>query len=313
MGFFGKLKESLSKTRKNFVEKIDSIVTGRKIIDEGLYEELEEALIQADVGIDASLELVDNLRAEVKKRRISNPEDLYAVLKELIQGILGDETAALDTASTQSAVIMVVGVNGVGKTTTIGKLAHYYKESGKSVLLAAADTFRAAAIDQLEIWGNRVGVGVIKHSEGSDPAAVAFDSVHAAQARKIDVLIVDTAGRLHTKSNLMEELKKVRRVLGREMPDAPHEVLLVLDATTGQNAISQARLFKEVVGVTGLVLTKLDGTAKGGVVIAIKQGLDIPIKMIGVGEGIDDLRPFNAREFVDALFARDNQTAEQAG
>jgi len=313
MGFFGKLKESLSKTRKNFVEKIDSIVTGRKIIDEGLYEELEEALIQADVGIDASLELVDNLRAEVKKRCISNPEDLYAVLKELIQGILGDETAALDTASTQSAVIMVVGVNGVGKTTTIGKLAHYYKESGKSVLLAAADTFRAAAIDQLEIWGNRVGVGVIKHSEGSDPAAVAFDSVHAAQARKIDVLIVDTAGRLHTKSNLMEELKKVRRVLGREMPDAPHEVLLVLDATTGQNAISQARLFKEAVGVTGLVLTKLDGTAKGGVVIAIKQGLDIPIKMIGVGEGIDDLRPFNAREFVDALFARDNQTAEQAG
>jgi len=313
MGFFGKLKESLSKTRKNFVEKIDSIVTGRKIIDEGLYEELEEALIQADVGIDASLELVDNLRAEVKKRRISNPEDLYAVLKELIQGILGDETAALDTASTQSAVIMVVGVNGVGKTTTIGKLAHYYKESGKSVLLAAADTFRAAAIDQLEIWGNRVGVGVIKHSEGSDPAAVAFDSVHAAQARKIDVLIVDTAGRLHTKSNLMEELKKVHRVLGREMPDAPHEVLLVLDATTGQNAISQARLFKEAVGVTGLVLTKLDGTAKGGVVIAIKQGLDIPIKMIGVGEGIDDLRPFDAREFVDALFARDNQTEEQAG
>jgi len=313
MGFFGKLKESLSKTRKNFVEKIDSIVTGRKIIDEDLYEELEEALIQADVGIDASLELIDNLRAEVKKRRISNPEELYAILKELIQGILCVETAALDTADTQSVVIMVVGVNGVGKTTTIGKLAHYYKEGGKSVLLAAADTFRAAAIDQLEIWGNRVGVGVIKHSEGSDPAAVAFDSVHAAQAREIDVLIVDTAGRLHTKSNLMEELKKVRRVISREMPDAPHEVLLVLDATTGQNAISQARLFKEAVGVTGLVLTKLDGTAKGGVVIAIKQGLDIPIKMIGVGEGIDDLRPFDAREFVEALFARDNQTAEQVG
>ncbi len=313
MGLFGRLKESLSKTRKNFVEKIDSIVTGRKVIDEDLYEELEEALIQADVGIDAALELVGNLRVEVKKRRLSNPEELYAVLKELIQAILGEETNALNIAGARPAVIMVVGVNGVGKTTTIGKLAHYYKENGKSVLLSAADTFRAAAIDQLEIWGNRVGAAVIKHSEGSDPAAVAFDSLHAAQARKMDVLIVDTAGRLHTKTNLMEELKKVHRVLSREMSDAPHEVLLVLDATTGQNAISQARLFKEAVGVTGLVLTKLDGTAKGGVVIAIKQGLDIPIKMIGVGEGIDDLRPFNAREFVEALFTRDNKTEEQVG
>jgi len=313
MGLFGRLKESLSKTRKNFVEKIDSIVTGRKVIDEDLYEELEEALIQADVGIDAALELVGNLRVEVKKRRLSNPEELYAVLKELIQAILGEETNALNITGACPAVIMVVGVNGVGKTTTIGKLAHYYKENGKSVLLSAADTFRAAAIDQLEIWGNRVGAAVIKHSEGSDPAAVAFDSLHAAQARKMDVLIVDTAGRLHTKTNLMEELKKVHRVLSREMSDAPHEVLLVLDATTGQNAISQARLFKEAVGVTGLVLTKLDGTAKGGVVIAIKQGLDIPIKMIGVGEGIDDLRPFNAREFVEALFTRDNKTEEQVG
>lgn len=311
MGFFGRLKESLSKTRKNFVEKIDSIVTGRKIIDEELYEELEEALIQADVGIDAALELVENLRGEVKKRRIGDPEELRAVLKELIQEILGEETAAINIDSEQPAVIMVVGVNGVGKTTTIGKLARYYKEQGKSVLLSAADTFRAAAIDQLEIWGNRVGVAVIKHSEGSDPAAVAFDSLQAARARKIDVLIVDTAGRLHTKSNLMEELKKVHRVLGREMPGAPHEVLLVLDATTGQNAISQARLFKEAVGVTGVALTKLDGTAKGGVVIAIKQGLDIPIKMIGVGEGIDDLRPFNAREFAAALFETENQAAER--
>ncbi|WP_449241297.1 signal recognition particle-docking protein FtsY, partial [Desulfoscipio gibsoniae] len=299
MGLFGKLKDGLSKTRKNFVEKIDAIVTGRKVIDEELYEELEEALIQADVGIDASLELVENLRSEVKKRRIGDPEELRAVLKELIQGILGEETGSINIDGERPAVIMVVGVNGVGKTTTIGKLAHYFKESGKSVLLSAADTFRAAAIDQLEIWGNRVGVAVIKHSEGSDPAAVAFDSLQAARARKIDVLIVDTAGRLHTKSNLMEELKKVHRVLGREMPGAPHEVLLVLDATTGQNAISQARLFKEAVGVTGVALTKLDGTAKGGVVIAIKQGLDIPIKMIGVGEGIDDLRPFDAREFAD--------------
>ncbi|WP_347487890.1 signal recognition particle-docking protein FtsY [Desulfoscipio sp. XC116] len=313
MGLFSKLKDGLSKTRKNFVEKIDAIVTGRKVIDEELYEELEEALIQADVGIDASLELVENLRSEVKKRRIGDPEELRAVLKELIQGILGEETGSINIDGEQPAVIMVVGVNGVGKTTTIGKLAHYFKESGKSVLLSAADTFRAAAIDQLEIWGNRVGGAVIKHSEGSDPAAVAFDSLQAARARKIDVLIVDTAGRLHTKSNLMEELKKVHRVLGREMPGAPHEVLLVLDATTGQNAISQARLFKEAVGVTGVALTKLDGTAKGGVVIAIKQGLDIPIKMIGVGEGIDDLRPFDAREFADALFVKDNQAAEQAG
>ncbi|AGL02195.1 signal recognition particle-docking protein FtsY [Desulfoscipio gibsoniae] len=313
MGFFNKLKDSLSKTRKNFVEKIDSIVTGRKVIDEELYEELEEALIQADVGIDAALELVENLRGEVKKRRIGEPEELRAVLKELIQGILGEETTSLNIDGEQPAVIMVVGVNGVGKTTTIGKLAHYYKENGKSVLLSAADTFRAAAIDQLEIWGNRVGVAVIKHSEGSDPAAVAFDSLQAARARKIDVLIVDTAGRLHTKSNLMEELKKVHRVLGREMPNAPHEVLLVLDATTGQNAISQASLFKEAVGVTGVALTKLDGTAKGGVVIAIKQGLDIPIKMIGVGEGIDDLRPFDAREFADALFERENKAVEQVG
>jgi fused signal recognition particle receptor len=257
--------------------------------------------------------MVENLRSEVKKRRIGDPEELRAVLKELIQDILGEETASINVNEGQPAVIMVVGVNGVGKTTTIGKLAHYYKENGQSVLLSAADTFRAAAIDQLEIWGNRVGVAVIKHSEGADPAAVAFDSLQAARARKIDVLIVDTAGRLHTKSNLMEELKKVHRVLGREMTGAPHEVLLVLDATTGQNAISQARLFKEAVGVTGVALTKLDGTAKGGVVIAIKQGLDIPIKMIGVGEGIDDLRPFNAREFAEALFERENKAMEQVG
>ncbi|MCL2335798.1 MAG: signal recognition particle-docking protein FtsY [Firmicutes bacterium] len=302
MGLFGKLKESLGKTRKNFVEKIEQVVSGRRRIDEALYEELEEALIQADVGIEAAVELVENMRAEVKKQRISESEALTALLKEQILAILGPETVALNLHAGKPAVIMVVGVNGVGKTTTIGKLAHMLKEDGKSVLLGAADTFRAAAVEQLEIWGQRVGCNVIRHSEGSDPAAVAYDSLQAAKARNIDVLIVDTAGRLHTKSNLMEELSKINRVLGREMPGAPHEVLLVLDAATGQNAINQARLFKEAVGVTGVVLTKLDGTARGGVIVAVKQILDVPVKMIGLGEGIEDLRPFNAREFVEALF-----------
>ncbi|HBX22385.1 MAG TPA: signal recognition particle-docking protein FtsY [Desulfotomaculum sp.] len=306
MGLFGKLKESLSKTRKNFVEKIDTIVTGRRHIDEEMYEELEEALIQADVGIEAAVDLVEKMRTEVKKRRIGEPEELKALLKEQMLEILGAETAALNMDGDKPTVIMVVGVNGVGKTTTIGKLAHNLKEDGKSVLLGAADTFRAAAIDQLEIWGQRVGINVIKHNEGSDPAAVAYDSLQAAKARQVDVLIVDTAGRLHTRSNLMDELKKIHRVLGREMPDAPQEVLLVLDATTGQNAINQARLFKEAVGVTGVALTKLDGTARGGVVVAIKQILDVPVKLIGIGEGIGDLRPFNAREFVDALFETEN-------
>lgn len=312
MGLFNKLKESLSKTRQNFVEKIDHIVTGRRHIDEELYEELEEVLIQADVGIEAAVDLVEKLREEVRKRRISDPGELRAVLKEMMLEILGDDNVPLNVEGDKPAVIMVVGVNGVGKTTTIGKLAHNLKENEKSVLLGAADTFRAAAIDQLEIWGQRVGVGVIKHNEGADPAAVAYDSVQAARARKMDVLIVDTAGRLHTRSNLMEELKKIHRVLGRELPGAPHEVLLVLDATTGQNAINQARLFKEAVGVTGVALTKLDGTARGGVVIAIKQILDVPVKLIGIGEGIDDLRPFNAREFVDALF-ENGDAREQAG
>lgn len=312
MGLFNKLKESLNKTRKNFVDKIDSIVTGRRHIDEELYEELEEALIQADVGIEAAIDLVEKMRYEVKRRRIGDPEQLRALLKEQMREILGEETAQLNLEGDKPSVIMVVGVNGVGKTTTIGKLAHNLKAAGSSVLLGAADTFRAAAIDQLEIWGQRVGVNVIKHNEGADPAAVAYDSIQAARARKVDVLIVDTAGRLHTRSNLMEELKKIHRVMGREIPGAPHEVLLVLDATTGQNAINQARLFKEAVGVTGVALTKLDGTARGGVVIAVKQILDVPVKLIGIGEGLEDLRPFDAREFVDALFETDN-TREQAG
>ncbi len=312
MGLFGKLKESLGKTRKNFVEKIDNIITGRRHIDEELYEELEEALIQADVGIEAAVDLVEKMRAEVKRRRIGEPEELMALLKEQLLEILGTETSALNLNAGKPAVLMVVGVNGVGKTTTIGKLAHMLKEDGKSVLLGAADTFRAAAVEQLEIWGRRVGSNVIRHNEGSDPAAVAYDSLQAARARNIDVLIVDTAGRLHTRSNLMDELKKVHRVLGREMSGAPHEVLLVLDAATGQNAINQARLFKEAVGVTGVALTKLDGTARGGVIVAVKQILDVPVKLIGIGEGLDDLRPFNAREFVDALFDSEH-SRQQAG
>lgn len=302
MGLFSKLKESLTKTRQGFVEKIESLVTGRKAIDEELYEELEEILIQADVGADTALDLVEDLRRLVKERKVSDASELKPLLQELIAGMMGQEIAHLNRGGPPT-VVLVVGVNGVGKTTTIGKLAHYLKDSGQKVLLAAGDTFRAAAIDQLEIWGNRVGIDVIKHKEGADPAAVAYDSLQAAKARKSDVLIIDTAGRLHTKSNLMDELKKVGRVLSREVPDAPHEVLLVLDATTGQNAINQAKLFGEATGVTGIVLTKLDGTAKGGVVIGIKKTLAIPVKFIGIGEGVEDLRPFDAGEYVKALFS----------
>jgi fused signal recognition particle receptor len=306
MGYFSKLKDSLTKTRQNLVEKIDNIIHGRKAIDEEMYEELEEALVQADVGVNTAMELVARLRRTVREKRVSDAGELKPILKELIQEMLGEDIVPTNVNGGELAVIMVVGVNGVGKTTTIGKLAYFYKSEGKKVILGAADTFRAAAIDQLEIWASRVGVDLIKHQEGSDPAAVAYDSLQAARARSADVLIIDTAGRLHTKNNLMEELKKIGRILSREMPGAPHEVLLVLDATTGQNAISQAKLFREVVGVTGIALTKLDGSAKGGVVIAVKQALDIPVKMIGIGEGIEDLRPFNSGEFVDALFAQDS-------
>jgi len=306
MGYFSKLKDSLTKTRQNLVEKIDNIIHGRKAIDDEMYEELEEALVQADVGVNTAMELVARLRRTVREKRVSDAGELKPILKELIQEMLGEDIVPTNVNGGELAVIMVVGVNGVGKTTTIGKLAYFYKSEGKKVILGAADTFRAAAIDQLEIWASRVGVDLIKHQEGSDPAAVAYDSLQAARARSADVLIIDTAGRLHTKNNLMEELKKIGRILSREMPGAPHEVLLVLDATTGQNAISQAKLFREVVGVTGIALTKLDGSAKGGVVIAVKQALDIPVKMIGIGEGIEDLRPFNSGEFVDALFAQDS-------
>ncbi|MHB8917905.1 MAG: signal recognition particle-docking protein FtsY [Desulfocucumaceae bacterium] len=302
MGIFGRLRESLSKTRNGFVERIDSLITGRKNIDEDLYDELEEILIQSDVGAETALKLVEDLRGLVKARKIGDPAELKPLLKELVREVLGQEPAPMADGG-DPTVVLVVGVNGVGKTTTIGKLAHNLRQDGKKVILAAADTFRAAAIDQLEIWGNRSGADVVKHREGSDPAAVVYDALQAARARKADAVIVDTAGRLHTKSNLMEELKKIGRILSRENPGAPHEVLLVLDATTGQNAINQAKIFGEATGVTGIVLTKLDGTAKGGVVIGIKKALDIPVKFIGIGEGIDDLRPFSAAEFVEALFS----------
>lgn len=306
MGFFSKLKEGLTKTRKSLTEKIEKVIIGYADIDDDLLDELEDALIQADVGVKTSLKLMDDVRASIKKKEINTPEDLKPFLIKRITEMLNEGNDETKIAANGPTVILVIGVNGVGKTTTIGKLGQYYKEMGKSVMFAAADTFRAAAIDQLEIWGQRVGVPVIKHEEGSDPAAVVFDAVKAATARKIDMLIIDTAGRLHNKANLMTELNKIQRVIKREIADAPHETLLVLDATTGQNAISQAELFTKAAPISGLVLTKLDGTAKGGVVIGLKAELSMPVKWIGVGEGIDDLRPFVANDFAAALFNTKN-------
>ncbi len=302
MGFFDKLKNGLNKTRENLTNKIEKLVLGYADIDEEFLEELEETLIMADVGVKTTERLMEAVRKGIKKKEINSPEDLKPFLAKEIAEILSKGVDETRTAVSGPTVYLVIGVNGAGKTTTIGKLSAYYKEQGKSVMLAAADTFRAAAIDQLEVWGKRTGAAVIKHEEGSDPAAVAFDAVKAAVARKIDVLIIDTAGRLQTKSNLMEELKKINRVIGREIPGAPHETLLVLDATTGQNAISQADLFTKAAPISGVVLTKLDGTAKGGVVIGIKSELSMPVKWIGVGEGVEDLRPFVAEDFARALF-----------
>jgi len=319
MSFFKRLKESISsktenvtkqfrdgleKTRKGFIEKVSDLVTRRKKIDEEFYEELEEILIGADVGVNTVMELMDDLRAEVKKRRIEDAADLQPVLSEKLMELLRDDSSnELRENPDGITVILFVGVNGVGKTTTIGKLAHRYKQQGKKVLLAAGDTFRAGAIEQLEVWGERVGVEVIKQQAGSDPAAVMFDAVQAAKQRQADVLLCDTAGRLQNKTNLMEELNKIFRVIQREIPSAPHEVLMVLDATTGQNALSQAKLFGEKSGVTGLVLTKLDGTAKGGIVIAIRQELNLPVKLVGLGEKMEDLQTFDSEQFVHALFA----------
>lgn len=301
MGFFDKLKRGLEKTRKSFTEKIGQVIMGYAKIDDDLLDDLEAIMISSDMGVKTTEMLMDEIRGGIKKKEINGPEDLRPFLQRKIAELFcGSEDEAPFIQPLH--VIMVVGVNGVGKTTTIAKLGNYYREQGKKVVLAAADTFRAAAIDQLEIWGDRIGSDVIKHTEGSDPAAVTFDAIAAAKARKADVLIIDTAGRLHTKSNLMEELKKIKRVSEREVAGAPHETLLVLDATTGQNALNQAKIFGQTSEITGLVLTKLDGTAKGGVVIAIKSELDIPVKWIGVGEGVNDLRPFVAKDFVEALF-----------
>ena len=300
MGFFNKLVQGLTKTRNNLVNQIKSVLRGRKISEE-LFEELEEVLITADIGVKSTLEIVENLRERCREEKIQDGEEVENLLKEELKKLLGDGSG-LKAPNAEPWVIMIVGVNGVGKTTTIGKLAAKFTSQGKKVVLAAGDTFRAAAAEQLGIWAERSGAQLIRHAEGSDPAAVAFDALQAARNRKADVLIVDTAGRLHTKSNLMDELKKVRRVLEREMPGAPHDVLLVIDATTGQNGLSQARLFHQAVDVSGLVLAKLDGTAKGGIVLAIQKELGLPVKYIGVGEGIEDLRPFYPEEFVEALF-----------
>jgi fused signal recognition particle receptor len=299
-----KFKEGLSKTRNTFVEKVEDLMFRRKKIDEQFYEELEEILIAADVGVNTVMQLTDYLRTEVRKRKLEEASDLQPLLMErLVELLKGDQEDDLNMAATGPTVILFVGVNGVGKTTSIGKIAHRCKEQGKKVLLAAGDTFRAGAIEQLEVWGQRVGVDVVKQQAGSDPAAVMFDAIQAAKTRGVDVLLCDTAGRLQNKTNLMEELNKIYRVIRREIPEAPHEVLLVVDATTGQNALSQAKLFGEKSGVTGLVLTKLDSTAKGGIVIAIRQELNLPVKFVGLGEKIDDLEPFDSDQFVGALFA----------
>lgn len=301
MGFFDRLKEGLQKTRKGITEKIDQVLVSFGKIDDELFDELEEILITSDVGIDTTMKIIEDLKKKVKEQKVTDPKKVKDLLKEVIIEIMDVDNKEL-AVDTSPSVIIVIGVNGVGKTTSIGKISNLLKQQGKKVIMAAGDTFRAAAIDQLEIWANRVGVELVKQSEGSDPAAVIFDAVQSAKSRKVDVLICDTAGRLHTKKNLMEELKKVSRVLDRELPDASRETLLVLDATTGQNAITQAKTFSETADITGIVLTKLDGTAKGGIVIAIKSELNIPVKLIGVGEKMEDLQRFDARDFVEALF-----------
>ncbi|MGM0827151.1 MAG: signal recognition particle-docking protein FtsY [Bacillota bacterium] len=301
-----KFKDGLSKTRNNFTSKVNDLVARYRKVDEEFFEELEEILIGADVGFDTVMELIDELKLEVKRKNIQDTEDVQSVISEkLVEIYQGDryEDSSLNIQDDQLTVLLFVGVNGVGKTTTIGKMANMFKEQGKNVVLAAGDTFRAGAIEQLEVWGERVGVPVIKQAAGSDPAAVMFDAVQSAKAKKADILICDTAGRLQNKVNLMKELEKVKRVIEREVPGAPHEVLLVLDATTGQNAMVQAKTFKEATNVSGIVLTKLDGTAKGGIVLAIRNELEIPVKYVGLGEKMDDLQPFDAEKYVYGLFS----------
>ncbi len=301
-GVFGRLKEGLSKTRKGFIRNIDEIIFGEKVISRDSFEELEELMIMADLGPVFTYDLIEKMKEKAGREELESPDILKNILMGKMMAALKESDSPLDIPPDELYTLMVVGVNGTGKTTTIGKMARTFKEEGNSVMLVAADTFRAAAIEQLEIWSERVEVPMIKHQMGSDPSAVAYDAIHAARARKSNVMIIDTAGRLHTKTNLMEELKKIKRIMGRELPGAPHETFLVLDATTGQNAIPQAKMFHEAIGITGIVLTKLDGTAKGGIVVRIAEEMKLPIRYIGIGEGLDDLRRFDSGEFVKALF-----------
>ena len=303
MGVFSKISKGLQKTRLSMAGAIDNMLHGVNEITDEMFDNLEEILVMGDVGVTTATEIVDRLRAKVAKENLRNGEQVRKAIKEIVAELLdGGEQMEMIT---MPSIILVIGVNGVGKTTTIGKMAAMYKAQGKKVILGAADTFRAAAIDQLQIWADRAGVDIVKHKEGADPAAVVFDTINAGKARNADIIIIDTAGRLHNKKNLMEELAKIYRVIDRQLPYADREIFLVLDATTGQNAVNQAKEFKEVAEITGIVLTKLDGTAKGGVVLAIKNDLKVPVKFIGVGEGIDDLRPFNAQAFAEALFEED--------
>ncbi|MGD0401390.1 MAG: signal recognition particle-docking protein FtsY [Syntrophobacteraceae bacterium] len=300
--FFRRLRRRLKGTREKFVHRIDRLALGKKVIDEELLDELEEILITSDLGVRTTGMLLGKVAGKVKRKELSDPARLREQIREEIRSVLSVEAPVLDYRAHKPFVVMIVGVNGTGKTTTTGKLANQLKQQGLKPMLAACDTFRAAAVEQLSIWGERTGVPVVKQKSGSDPSAVAFDALDAAVSRDIDVILMDTAGRMHTKVNLMEELKKIHRVIGRKMPEAPHEVFLVLDASTGQNALSQAKLFKEGIGLTGLILTKLDGTAKGGVIAAICDELQVPVRYIGIGERLDDLRPFDAEEFTNALF-----------
>lgn len=300
MGFFSKIKEGLTKTRKAMAETLGNVFSGFSNLDDDFYDELEECLILADLGVETAGRAVESLRRRVKEEKIREPEEAKAALKDILVEMLdvGDTRLRLDT---QPSVVLVIGVNGVGKTTTIGKLAKQLGDQGKRVLMCAGDTFRAAAADQLEIWAGRTGADIVRQHEGADPAAVVYDGIQAAKARHADVILCDTAGRLHNKANLMNELSKISRIIDRELPEADKEVLLVLDATTGQNGLLQAKQFKEIAGVTAMALTKLDGTAKGGIVIAVADTLQIPVKLIGVGEQIDDLMPFDAKSFAEAL------------
>ena len=300
MGLFSKIKLGLQKTRNSIANGVTSIINSFTKIDEDLFEELEEILVMSDIGVNTATEICDMLRKKIKEQGITDPTVIKNLMKEIIAEMLGDDEGLC--LNTKPSVILVIGVNGVGKTTTIGKLSSILKQQGNKVVLGAADTFRAAAIDQLEVWAQRADVTMVKSVEGTDPASVVFDTIASAKSKGADVIICDTAGRLHNKKNLMDELAKINRVINRELPDASVETLLVLDAATGQNAVNQAREFKNVTNITGIVLTKLDGTAKGGIIIPIKNELKIPVKFVGVGEGIDDLQPFNANEFVNGIF-----------